>query len=205
MTKFLIQCEYYSDQFLASCLRLFYKFLTDLIKEENKDINLTNKDAKEYVVVKWVDRDRISLLNGRIVHAMILLLSYGPSKEESWLYQDFLDIWFNPPPIVCTTDLKSQIITPNWLKLRLIKSRNDSLVDFAMKDLKVQQLLLFIQTFGIPVVSMEKLFDKLDKICEEDPESIRTSITNINLMKQLVEVEKMRGVKKGKVTKVIRR
>lgn len=147
MTKFLIQCEYYSDEFLASCLRLFYNFLKDLFKEDKKEIDTTNFDTKEYVIVKWTERAKISLLNIRIVHAMILLLTHGPSKEEAWLYQDFLDIWFNPPPQVYSADGQLQITNfiPDWLKLRLIRSNTPKLVDFAMKDLKVNQLLLFIQ------------------------------------------------------------
>lgn len=46
---------------------------------------------------------------------------------------------------------------------------------------------------------MEKLFSALDEICKNDPESVRSSIGNLTLMKQLVEVEFLRGVKKGNV------
>ena len=202
MTKFLVQCEYYTDKFLASCVRLFYRFLIDLIEREHKEINLASLDGckDNYVVVKWCERNsEISLLNMTIVHAMILLLTYGKSEEEAWLYDEFLKIWFNPVPQIYSADCQVQIsdFIPDWLKLRLIRSKIPTLVDFAMKDLKVNQLLLFIQTFGIPVESMEKLFSALDKICLKDPESVRSSIGNLALMKQLVEVEFLRGVKNG--------
>lgn len=203
MTKFLVQCEYYSDKFLASCIRLFYKFLADLIEQENTDISLNGGDPKEFVVLKWPERKRVILLRITIVHAMILLLTYGRGEEEAWLYDEFLKIWFSPPPQVFSPDLEYQMqitnFIPDWLKLRLIRSTIPTLVDFAMKDLKATQLVLFIQTFGIPIESMEKLFSALDEICKKDPESLRKSIKNSDLMKQLVEVEFLRGVKKGNV------
>jgi len=198
LTKFLIQCEYYSDEFLSSCLRLFYNFLKDLLVEENKEID-SSLESKEYVIVKWTERNKLSILHTRIVHAMILLLTHGPSKEEAWLFEEFLEIWFKPPPQIYSIDTQMQITNfiPDWLKLRLIRSNLNELVDFAMKDLKVEQLVLFIQTFGLPVLSMNKLFSALDEYSKKEPELVRSSIRNQSLMKQLVEVEFNRGVKHG--------
>ena len=40
------------------------------------------------------------------------------------------------------------------------------LVDAALNDLEPQKLVLFIQSFGIPVASMSKLLKKLDMIVQ---------------------------------------
>ena len=40
------------------------------------------------------------------------------------------------------------------------------LVDAALNDLEPHKLVLFIQSFGIPVASMSKLLHKLDRIIQ---------------------------------------
>ena len=43
---------------------------------------------------------------------------------------------------------------PDWLKLRMVRSSTARLVDAALADLEPAQLVLFIQSFGVPVASM---------------------------------------------------
>ena len=43
------------------------------------------------------------------------------------------------------------VLIPDWLKLKMIRSEVPSLVDAALVELDPQQLVLFIQSFGIPV------------------------------------------------------
>ena len=53
-------------------------------------------------------------------------------------------------------DSEVQLI-PDWLKLKMIRSDEMTLVNAALRDLEPPQLVLFIQSFGIPVPSMSKL------------------------------------------------
>lgn len=46
------------------------------------------------------------------------------------------------------------LLIPDWLKLRMIRSNVNRLVEEALTDLEPSQLLLFIQSFGIPVEAM---------------------------------------------------
>lgn len=46
------------------------------------------------------------------------------------------------------------LLIPDWLKLRMIRSNVPRLIEEALADLEPTQLLLFIQSFGIPVESM---------------------------------------------------
>ena len=50
------------------------------------------------------------------------------------------------------------------------------LVDSALRDLESHQLVLFIQSFGIPVESMSKLLATLDTAVREDLESVSDSV-----------------------------
>lgn len=46
----------------------------------------------------------------------------------------------------------------------------------ALQDLEPQQLLLFVQSFGIPVSSMSKLLQHLDQAVGHDPQTLEQSI-----------------------------
>lgn len=46
----------------------------------------------------------------------------------------------------------------------------------ALQDLEPQQLLLFVQSFGIPVSSMSKLLQYLDQAVSHDPQSLEQNI-----------------------------
>ena len=50
------------------------------------------------------------------------------------------------------------------------------LVDSALRDLDPQQLVLFIQSFGIPVDSMTKLLQTLDQAVKESLEAVNESV-----------------------------
>lgn len=46
----------------------------------------------------------------------------------------------------------------------------------ALQDLEPQQLLLFVQSFGIPVSSMSKLLQYLDQAVSHDPQALEQNI-----------------------------
>lgn len=46
----------------------------------------------------------------------------------------------------------------------------------ALQDLEAQQLLLFVQSFGIPVSSMSKLLQYLDQAVSHDPQALEQNI-----------------------------
>ena len=71
----------------------------------------------------------------------------------------------------------------DWLKLKMIRSSIPVLVDSALRDLDPQQLVLFIQSFGIPVDSMTKLLQTLDTAVTADLEAVRLMIV-INIINE---------------------
>uniref|UniRef100_A0A8C4NC36 Integrator complex subunit 1 n=1 Tax=Eptatretus burgeri TaxID=7764 RepID=A0A8C4NC36_EPTBU len=63
----------------------------------------------------------------------------------------------------------------------------------ALRELEVSQLLLFVQSFGIPVCSMSELLGALDGAATHDPYTLQQHIMDKNYMAQLVEVQHERG------------
>lgn len=55
-------------------------------------------------------------------------------------------------------------------------NRTINLFPPALQDLEPQQLLLFVQSFGIPVSSMSKLLQYLDQAVSHDPQTLEQNI-----------------------------
>lgn len=152
-------------------------------------------ESQEQVIVTWANGEQCTL-QILIVHASIILLTYGPLDN----YEHFnilLDMWFpineeRPKAfLVDTTD--EALLVPDWLKLRMIRSYVERLVDAAVYKLEPPQLVLFIQSFGIPVISISKLLQTLDKATMTDLKLVVDSVLDKNYMIQLVEVQQKRG------------
>ncbi len=119
-----------------------------------------------------------------VIHAQIILLTFmpkvmSPDSEEdvkvaTKLHDNLLRVWFHqgqaPQAFLLSTKEEAALI-PDWLKLKMIRSDSPVLVDTALRELNVQQLVLFIQSFGIPVASMSKLLGELDTVAIRDPVS----------------------------------
>ena len=70
----------------------------------------------------------------------------------------------------------------------------------ALEDLEPAQLLLFVQSFGLPLHSMSKLLQCLDRATENSFEVMETALVDKGyVMAQLVEVQHMRGATGGDV------
>ena len=70
-------------------------------------------------------------------------------------------------------------------------------------DLEPSQLILFVQSFGIPVCSMSKLLHCLDEAVDLDSLAMQQVVVDKSYMAQLVEVQHMRGASGGQRFKEI--
>uniref|UniRef100_A0A672MNH3 Integrator complex subunit 1 n=1 Tax=Sinocyclocheilus grahami TaxID=75366 RepID=A0A672MNH3_SINGR len=136
------------------------------------------------------------ILHLSVVKATVLVTFLGESE-----FYTLLDIWFpdkKPLPTAFLVDTSEEaLLLPDWLKLRMIRSEVSRLVDAALQDLEPQQLLLFVQSFGIPVSSMSKLLQYLDQAVSPDPQTLEQNIMDKNYMAHLVEVQHERGATGG--------
>lgn len=129
-----------------------------------------------------------------VVHATVILLTYGPPQldQQSTCFTRLLEIWFPAngvqPQAYLVETTEEALLYPDWLKLRMIRSPVDILVDTALKDLEPAQLILFIQSFGIPVSSMSKLLQALDRMIQDNAFAFVEVDMDKSYMQQLLQV-----------------
>ncbi|XP_034943269.1 integrator complex subunit 1 isoform X2 [Chelonus insularis] len=161
----------------------------------------TWSESQDQILVQWSNGEECTM-HILVVHAMIILLTYDVNDEHG-LSNDLLESWFpqngEPPKAFLVDTSEEALLIPDWLKLRMIRSNVPRLVDAALKDLEPQQLVLFIQSFGIPVSSMSKLLHTLDVAVQIDPASVGEAVLDKTYMAQLVKVQHRRGATGGLV------
>lgn len=157
-------------------------------------------ESQDQILVQWSNGEECTM-HILVVHAMIILLTYDTSEDDQ-LFNNLLETWFpltDPPKAFLVDTSEEALLIPDWLKLRMIRSNVPRLVDAALKDLEPQQLVLFIQSFGIPVSSMSKLLHTLDAGVQINPSSVGEAVLDKTYMAQLVEVQHRRGATGGLV------
>lgn len=135
-----------------------------------------------------------------IIQAFVILLTYSNIIPNS---QPNLDYWFplgSAPPQASTIDTSEPVqILPDWLKLKMIRSSVDRLVDAALQDLTPDQIVLFVQNFGTPVGSMSKLLALLDRAVIEQLDIVKSAVLDSVYLAQLIEIQQARGAKNGHI------
>ncbi|GJQ80377.1 hypothetical protein Trydic_g12240 [Trypoxylus dichotomus] len=186
-------------QTLKDLISVFYVYLQRARQPTDDAFHWS--ENQDQVVVSWDNGDQCTL-QILIVHASIILLTYGPI-ENSQNFEALLDVWFplneEQPKAYLVDTSEEALLVPDWLKLRMIRSNVPRLVDAAVEKLEAPQLVLFIQSFGIPVISISKLLQTLDKATLSDSKLVVDSVLDKNYMIQLVEVQNRRGAIGGEI------
>ncbi|EDV37526.1 uncharacterized protein Dana_GF11361 [Drosophila ananassae] len=137
-----------------------------------------------------------------IIHAFIILLTYSNINMPESI--PILDYWFppgRPAPLAFLPTTHEQVqLLPDWLKLKMIRSSVDRLIEAALNDLTPDQIVLFVQNFGTPVNSMSKLLAMLDTAVLEQFDLVKDAILNKAYLAQLIEIQQARGAKNGHYT-----
>ncbi|GFQ87230.1 integrator complex subunit 1 [Trichonephila clavata] len=192
-------CSDNINDFLSSVSEIFFKYL-NAAKIPSKEV-YSWSESQDQILIQWASGESATM-HILVVHAMIIVLTYGPPLYGIRSYFDaLLDIWFplnaEQPKAFLVDTSEEALLLPDWLKLRMIRSSVGVLVDAALKDLDPSQLVLFIQSFGIPVSSMSKLLRTLDLAVEMDSFSVEQAVLDKCYMSQLVEVQHRRGASGG--------
>ncbi|XP_030646165.1 integrator complex subunit 1 [Chanos chanos] len=193
-------CRPDSDAVLSALLSIFSTYIRRMRKTKEGEDLYSWSESQDQVFLRWTTGETATM-HILVVHAMVILLTLGPPKGISDDFYTLLDIWFpdkKPLPTAFLVDTSEEaLLLPDWLKLRMIRSEVSRLVDAALQDLEPQQLLLFVQSFGIPVSSMSKLLQYLDQAVSHDPQTLEQNIMDKNYMAHLVEVQHERGATGG--------
>ncbi|KAI5764073.1 INTS1 [Gulo gulo luscus] len=193
-------CSAESDAVLVALLSIFSRYVRRMRKSKEGEEVYSWSESQDQVFLRWTSGETATM-HILVVHAMVILLTLGPPRAGDGEFQALLDIWFpekQPLPTAFLVDTSEEaLLLPDWLKLRMIRSEVPRLVDAALQDLEPQQLLLFVQSFGIPVSSMSKLLRYLDQAVAHDPQTLEQNIMDKNYMAHLVEVQHERGASGG--------
>ncbi len=194
-----------SDTFYA-LLRLFTSFLRRMTDPQERERSVVWTPDHQEDVISVVFEERQAFLHFFVVHAQIILLTFKPMDNKCReYYHEMLSLWFPssgimPRAYLLSSNLQQQeeaVLIPDWLKLKMIRSDEMTLVNAALRDLEPHQLVLFIQSFGIPVPSMSKLLQALDSAVQTDLPGVTEAVMDKNYMGQLVAVQHRRGARGG--------
>ena len=199
-----------NETYLA-LLRLFVQYM-DKVRSRGEDAaHSAWSQNQEMITVVWQGQPSwTATIHFFVVHAQIILLTYGPhpTKIEAGnsenmkleeLFCHLLSLWHPVPRAYLMDTSEEAILIPDWLKLKMIRSDVEVLVDSALHELEPDQLVLFIQSFGIPVASMTKLLNALDKIVVSEFEGVNKAVMDKTYMGQLVKVQHERGAIGGQI------
>lgn len=187
-----------ADRTLTAVLSLYTKYLRKAKEPDREAYDWSN--TQDQIILQWESGDS-AIMHVLVVHAMIILLTYGPPKGGETHYEELLQTWFpeegSPPSAFLLDTSEEALLLPDWLKLRMIRSSIERLVDAALQDLDPAQLFLFVQSFGIPVSSMTKLLRYLDRAVEMDCLVLDQAGVDKSYLAQLIEIQQTRGAVGG--------
>ena len=188
------------DSDTLDCLMQIFCSFLQKTREPRKE-QYTWSESQDEIRVTWNTNDE-STMHILVVHAMVILLTYGPGQDKK-SFEQLLEAWFPEsreyPKAYLVDTSEEALLIPDWLKLKMIRSRVSRLVEAALADLEPPQLVLFIQSFGVPVESMSKLLHCLDQSVLLDEGAVADAVLDKNYMAQLVGVQHKRGATGGDV------
>lgn len=169
-----------------------------------RDYKQTFTTTDDLLMIRFCDHSELPIhLN--IVHAFVILMSYSHLLRNA---QQIVNFWFPQTttggsiilPQGFTYDTMELVnIFPDWLKLKMIRSPVERLVEAAIQDLTSSQIVLFLQSFGTPIMSISKLLALLDVAVVETFDSVKEAILHKTYLVELIEIQHQRGAKNGHI------
>uniref|UniRef100_A0A1A9UJ01 Uncharacterized protein n=1 Tax=Glossina austeni TaxID=7395 RepID=A0A1A9UJ01_GLOAU len=187
------------------CLFVMFNNYIIKLRETTTSSNYETYQWTEYPDLFMVQfNDGIQLpLHLNIIHAFIILLTHSSNNMPESI--PILDYWFplgGSVPIAYIPNMPHEPVQllPDWLKLKMIRSSVDRLIEAAIRELTPDQIVLFVQNFGTPINSMSKLLALLDHAVIEQFDTVKNAILNKAYLAQLIEIQQVRGAKNGHFT-----
>ncbi|CAB4042362.1 Hypothetical predicted protein [Paramuricea clavata] len=127
---------------------------------ETSSSELAWDDVQESLYVRWskntTHAGKATTMGIYIIHATMVLLTFGPPHEGSKFFDQLLDTWCpgegNVKAFLPNTG-EEVVLIPDWLRLKMICSNVQRLEDIAFSNIEPAELIAFAQSFGIPVRS----------------------------------------------------
>ncbi|XP_025095936.1 integrator complex subunit 1-like isoform X2 [Pomacea canaliculata] len=187
-------------QTLEAFLQLYHYYTMKVRRLEKVEYSWSN--IQDQIILQWRSGESATM-HILVVHAIVIILTYDPlpGAEAAAMYKFLLDVWFpvedHMPKAFLMDTSEEALLLPDWLKLRMIRSSEPRLVTAALQELDPRQLILFVQSFGIPVSSMSCLLKCLDNTAESDPNALHHVVTDPAYIAKLIHIQHLRGVTTG--------
>ena len=140
-----------------------------------------------------------AVLPCRCVNAIVLLLCRRADEPGSAqeVRADLMDMWFpsdaaNMPTAYLMDTLEEAELTPDWLKLAMLRSADVRLLEVALTGLEPSSALVFIQSFGLPVASASRLLTILDGMVVD-----KSNMVDARKAEPFVKAHRLRGAPTG--------
>ncbi|XP_067931599.1 integrator complex subunit 1-like [Watersipora subatra] len=158
------------------------------------------RDKSSSVMVQW-HSGQVVILHLRIVHAMMEVLSIKNLAEFS-SGTSLLEHWFPAGcnlPVGChPSNSELTDLFTDELRKKMLQSNNERLLTAAVSDVKLEQLLVFFQLFGLPVSSVNAILHLIDEHCKADSQAVKNCVEpQRQYLSQLLRTQRLRGAEGG--------
>ncbi|GFN78406.1 integrator complex subunit 1, partial [Plakobranchus ocellatus] len=189
----------------AAFAKIFVAYMR-IARNEEGDDTFSWSNTQDQIRLQW-ESGQSATMHVLVIRAIIILLTYGrPSGDEeddcSKIFDELFDMWIqenNRMPHGYLVDTSEEaLLLPDWLKLRMLRSTDERIVDAALQEVEPTQLVPLIQWFGIPVASMSRLLAALDQAVAADPDLMAQAVGDAVYMASLIDIQHQRGAVGGK-------
>lgn len=162
-------------------------------------------EGSDFLLISFPN-GQTTILHTALIQATFLLLACNPPSFASD-FKYLLDMWFPPDaarqPEAFTVDTKEKaVLIPDLILQYMLRSTNPRVLDTVVRNSEPSQLCAFIQKFGVPHTSMERVLDKLDSMCESTQTAVQLrnsiAIEDAIQLGDCIEVHLLREVSTGK-------
>ena len=163
--------------------------------------------SSDFILVNFPVTSEKVIIHVALVEAIFLFLSCDLAPKSNPIdFKYLLEMWFpnrNKNKVEAfTVETKEPVSLPSSsIVPQMLFSTNPKILDAMIQRATPVQLCAFVQQFGCPCQSVQKVLEKLDNICDDHDASVtlRRCIDSPVMVANCVEVQLYRGVKTGRV------
>ena len=198
------QCEVglYNVVLLGSLLELFRSALDAAMHSQTM---AQRSSSAEFLLVTFPSVSQKTILHMTIIQAIFLLLSQDrPQGAAAADFSYLLDLWVptqpQARPEVCTIEEKEKLpLPPKEVLHCTLLSRDVRVLEASVGAASPAALCKFVEQFGCPVISVERVLEVLDDICNkrEAATELRHTLLDPATTATYVEIQMRRGIGSG--------
>lgn len=163
--------------------------------------------STDFLLINFPVTGEKIIIHVALMEAIFLFLSCDLAQRSNPAdFAYFLELWFpcrkKSQPEAFTVESKESVaIPPSSIVPQMLFSSNPMILDDVILRATPVQLYNFVQAFGCPSQSVEKVLERLDSVCEEKDVAtlFRRTLKNPSVVANCLEVQFLRGVKSGRV------